>query len=45
MPSSTIKEFMRDVFGQTVEGVHEAGLVDDMSKEIFGKYLETLHAQ
>ena len=24
---------MKDVFGQTIEGVHEAGLVDATSKE------------
>ena len=26
--STTIKQFMSDVFGQTTEGVHKAGLVD-----------------
>ena len=45
MPPATIKEFMKDVFGQTIEGVHEAGLVDATSKEEFDKKLEALHAQ
>ena len=28
MQSTTIKEFMKGVFGQTVKGVHKAGFVD-----------------
>ena len=45
MTSTTIKQFMRDVFGQTTEGVHEAGLVDAISKEAFDKKLEALYVQ
>ena len=45
MTSTTIKQFMRDVFGQTTEGVHEPGLVDSISKEVFDKKLEVLHAK
>ena len=43
--STTIKQFMRDVFGQITEGVHEAGLVDAISKEAFYKKLEALYVQ
>ena len=45
MKSTTIKQFMRDVFGQSTEGVHEPGLVDAISKEVFDKKLEVLHAK
>ena len=38
---STITEFIKDVFGQTIEEVHEAGLV---SPEMFDQKLEALHA-
>lgn len=42
MQSSTIKKFMKDVFGQTI---HEAGLVDATSIKVFDKKLEALHTQ
>ena len=42
-PSSAITEFMKDVFGQTTEEVHEAGLVDATSPEMFDQKLEELH--
>ena len=45
MPSATIKEFMKDVFGQTIEGVHEVGLVDARSRDDFDEKLKALHAQ
>ena len=38
---SAITEFMKDAFGQTIEEVHEAGLV---SPEMFDQKLEALHA-
>ena len=40
---SAITEFMKDVFGQTTEEVHEAGLVDATSPEMFDQKLEELH--
>ena len=43
LPSEIINQYMKDIFGKTVEGVHEVGLVDLANDEEFEQRIECLH--
>ena len=42
LPSEIINQYMKDIFGKTVAGVHEVGLVD-MANEEFEQRIKSLH--
>ena len=43
LPSAIIDQYMKDIFGKTTSGVHEAGLVDMANEEEFQNRVEMLH--
>ena len=43
IPLSTIQSFLKNIFGKTIDDVHEAGLVDAVSQEDFECKLKALH--
>jgi len=45
MSSEVIDQFMKDVFGVTMDGLHEVGLVDCSTEKEFDKKLQALQEQ
>ena len=45
MTSEIIDQFMRDIFGVTIDGLHEVGLVDCSTEEEFDEKLQALQEQ
>ena len=43
LPSEIINQYMKDIFGKTVAGVHEVGLVDMANEEEFEQKIKSLH--
>ena len=33
MPSETVDQYMKDIFGTTIDGMHKVGLVDCSTEE------------
>ena len=42
MPSETVDQYMKDIFGTTIDGMHEVGLVDCSTEEEFDHKLQVL---
>ena len=43
LPSDIINQYMKDIFGKTIAGVHEVGLVDMENEEEFERRIKSLH--
>ena len=42
MPSETVDQYMKDIFGRSIDGIHEVGLVDCSTEEEFDHKLQVL---
>ena len=42
MPSETVDQYMKDIFGRTIDGIHQVGLVDCSTEEEFDHKLQVL---